>query len=291
VGSERPTGKIKTMEPIPLYPGAAPGSEDWTYAEVEEQPTPSRGHGSVRNVSKPVLLPYLPTPGAATGTAVVVCPGGAFHRLAIYHEGYDVARWLQARGVAAFVLKYRVIRTPDSSEESARQEGELRAKSIEEIVRHIDEVTGEVRPLAAADGRQAVRAIRERASEWGIGSDRIGLMGFSAGGYVAASVALRHDSGSRPDFAAVIYGARVEEIEVPDDAPPLFMALTSSDDIAVEPSLDLYRAWRRSGHPVEMHIYGDGDHGFGAINHGLPVDSWMDRFWEWLQYLQAERAR
>jgi acetyl esterase/lipase len=282
---------MKASESIPLYQGAAPGSEDWTYAEVEEQPGPSRGHVSVRNVTKPVLLPYLPTPGAAIGTAVVVCPGGAFHALAIDHEGHDVARRLQARGVAAFVLKYRVIHTPESSEESARQEGELRTKPIEEIVRHIDEVTREVRPLAAADGRQAVSLVRERAAEWGIRPDRIGLMGFSAGGYVAASVALNHDAGSRPDFAAVIYGALVDKVEVPEDAPPLFMALTSDDDIAVEPSLDLYRAWRRSGHPVEMHVYADGDHGFGANNQGLPVDGWMDRFWEWLQCLQAERAR
>ncbi len=105
------------MNTIPLYPDAAPGSEDWNYPEVEEVPAPPAGIGGVRNVTHPVLIPYLPDAKAANGTAVIVCPGGAFHGLALYHEGHDVARWLQERGVAAFVLKYRVIRTTESHEE------------------------------------------------------------------------------------------------------------------------------------------------------------------------------
>ena len=271
------------MNMIPLYSGAAPGSEDWTYAELEELPSPPAKIGWLRNVTQPALIPYLPDPESANGTAIIVCPGGAFHGLAIYHEGHDVARWLQERGVAAFVLKYRVIHTPESHEEYSRQDQEMRSLPFEENIRRIEEVTREVRPLAIADGLQAVKLVRERAAEWDIRPDRIGIMGFSAGGYVTAYAALNYDASSRPDFAGVIYGALVKNIEVPTAAPPLFMALTNNDEVAVEPSLDLYSAWRRSGHPVEMHIYSQGDHGFGMMKTGLPSDGWIERFWEWLQ--------
>jgi acetyl esterase/lipase len=276
------------MNTVPLYPGAAPGSEDWSYPELEDPPAPPAEIGSVRNVTRPALIPYLADPELANGTAMIVCPGGAFHGLAINHEGHDVARWLQERGVSAFVLKYRVVRTPDSSEEFARHINEMRSLPFEENERRIEEATREVRPLAVADGLQAVKVVRERAPKWGIRSDRIGMIGFSAGGYITGKVTLEHDADSRPDYAAVIYGAMIEDVVVPDDAPPLFMALTDNDEIAVEPSLQLYSAWRRSGHPVELHIYAKGDHGFGAIRQGLPVDSWFDRFWDWLQCSQAD---
>jgi acetyl esterase/lipase len=275
------------MNTVPLYPGAPPGSEDWSYPEVEEPPVPPAGIGSVRNITRPALIPYLAEPTVANGTAMIVCPGGAFHGLAMYHEGHDVARWLQERGVTAFVLKYRVIRTPDSQEEFAQHISKMRSLPFEENERVIEEATREVRPLAVADGLQAVKVVRERASEWGIRSDRIGMVGFSAGGFVTASVALDHDASSRPDYAGVIYGALVKDVVVPADAPPLFMALTNNDEVAVEPSLRLYSAWRRSGHPVELHIYAHGDHGFGMIEQGLPVDSWAHRFWAWLRSSQA----
>lgn len=271
------------MNPIPLYPGTAPGSEDWHYAEVEEVPAPPAGIGGVRNVTRPVLIPYLPDAKSATGTAMIICPGGAFHGLALYHEGHDVARWLQERGVAAFVLKYRVVHTVESPEEYAQQMSKMRAMPFEENEKHIAEVTKHVRPMAIADGLQAVKCVREHAAEWGI--HQIGIMGFSAGGHVAAYVALQYEANSRPDFVAVIYGALVSNIEVPQDAPPLFMALTNNDEVAVEPSLALYSAWRRSGHPVELHIFAHGDHGFGMQKRNLPTDGWIERFWEWWQCL------
>jgi acetyl esterase/lipase len=272
------------METVSLYSGVAPGSEDWNYSEVEELPSPPAGIGGVRNVTHPVLIPYLPDPKLANGTAVIVCPGGAFHGLAIYHEGHDVARWLQERGVAAFVLKYRVVHTIADPEEYARQMMEMRALPFEENEKHIEAATRSVRSMAIADGLQAVKLVRERATEWGI--HRTGIMGFSAGGHVTAYVALKYDAASRPDFAGVIYGALVTNIEVPQDAPPLFMALTNNDEVAVSPSLELYSAWRRSGHPVELHIYAQGDHGFGMSRKGLPSDGWIDRFWDWLQALK-----
>lgn len=238
--------------------------------------------GGVRNVTRPGLIPYLPDPQEANGIAMIICPGGAFHGLAIYHEGHDVARWLQARGVAAFVLKYRTVRTPDSAEVYAEQMKGLRALPFEESEKHLEAATRTIKPIAIADGLQAIRLVRERAQEFGIEPQRIGIMGFSAGGYVAAYAALHDEPSSRPDFAAVIYGAVIKNVIVPRDAPPLFMALTTSDEVAVEPSLELYTAWRRCGYPVEMHIYAAGNHGFGMNKTGLPVDGWIDRFWDWL---------
>ncbi|MGA2770694.1 MAG: alpha/beta hydrolase [Bryobacteraceae bacterium] len=253
---------------IPLYPGAAPGSENATYAEQEtigQQDHVRR----IANVTHPVLLEYLPESAKATGTAWIVCPGGGFRYLAIDYEGTDLARWLNSNGVAAFVLKYRVMRTGnDGEKDPATMRDRLQTATA----------------FALADGQQAVRVVRSRAAEWGIAPDRIGIIGFSAGGYVAAAVALHHDAASRPNFAAPIYPALPPDITVPADAPPLF--LVHADDDATLSSVDntvrLYTAWKKANIPAEMHIYLKGSHGFGMRKLGLPTDSWVDRFHDWL---------
>ena len=265
-------------EVIPLWPGDPPGSEDWNQQEQEIFAPPPISFRSVRNVTQPTLTAFLPHPSKATGTAVIICPGGGFHALAIDHEGRDVARWLNARGVAASVLKYRLLATEVRDEDFERQFQENLSDRNK-----IREVTKQIGPLAIADGQQAVKIVRKRASEWGLAPNRIGIMGFSAGGRVTAGVALEHDAQSRPNFAAPIYGALWEDITVPADAPPLFMALANDDELAVEPGLALYSAWRAAGHPVELHIYAQGGHGFGMRKQGLPADHWIDRFGEWLQ--------
>jgi acetyl esterase/lipase len=214
----------------------------------------------------------------ATGTAVIICPGGAFHSLAIDHEGMDVARWLSVRGVAAFVLKYRLLQTEVRDEDFERQ---IQANLSDR--NKMREVTKQIGPLAIADGQQAVKVVRQHASQWGLAPERIGMMGFSAGGRVTVGVALEHDAESRPNFAAPIYGALWEELAVPADAPPLFIALANDDELAVDPSIALYCAWRAAAHPVELHIYAQGGHGFGMRKQGLPTDHWIDRFGEWLQ--------
>lgn len=269
-------------ENVPLWPGAPPGSEHWTHQEQETISRPPWNTRDVRNVSNPSLLAYLPDPAGATGTAFIVCPGGAFHGLAIQHEGIDVARWLNARGIAAFVLKYRLVKTPESDEEFKRQMQEGMHLPPAEGAARIREITKPIVPLAIADGRRAVQIVRERAAEWGIDADRIGMIGFSAGGRVTVGVAVDHDESSRPNFAGAIYGALWENVAIPDDAPPLFIALACNDDLAVEPCLGLFEAWRSAGHPAEMHIYAQGGHGFGMMKQGLPSDSWIDRFGDWL---------
>lgn len=269
---------VDQPEIIPLWPGDPPGSEDWNQEEQETFAPPPISFRSVRNVTRPTLTALLPHPSKATGSAVIICPGGGFHALAIDHEGIDVARWLSERGVAAFVLKYRLFATEVRDEDFERQFQENLSDRNK-----IREVTKQIGPLAIADGQQAMKVVRQHALEWGLLPQRIGMMGFSAGGGVTIGVALEHDADSCPNFAASIYGALWEDIKGPADAPPLFIALANDDALTVEPCLALYSAWRAAGHPVELHIYAQGGHGFGVRKQGLPADHWIDRFGEWLQ--------
>ncbi len=252
---------------IPLWPGAAPGSENSKYEET--QITVQDGTKRISNVTHPTLTAFLPDAATANGTAVIICPGGGFRWLSFDHEGAELARWLNSIGVTAFVLKYRVMRTGDEDEKDPAKAAERKKAVI---------------PLAIADGQQAVRLVRAHASEWGIARDRIVLLGFSAGGYVAAGATVQHDAESRPNFAAFLYPGTPDDITAPADAPPLFM-VQADDDKTVPPlehSIHLYEAWKKAGISAELHIYSRGGHGFGMHKKGLPVDTWPDRFRDWL---------
>jgi len=237
-----------------------------------------------RNIAQPGLLAYLPDPSVATGTAVVVCPGGVFNFLAIELEGTDVARWLCARGVAAFVLKYRVAQTAACDEDLVKQ--------LQERFTDLMSLMGlmqQTAPLAIVDGLQAIKVVRLRAAEWGIAPERIGILGFSTGGIVAAGTAMQYDEESRPNFAAPIYLAfSGMTVTVPTDAPSLFLLAASDDPMAVGTSLPLYSAWKDAGRPVELHLYAQGGHGFAMKRQGLPSDHWLDRFGDWLQSFLKE---
>jgi acetyl esterase/lipase len=277
-------------EVISLWPNGAPGSEHWSQHEQETYlPLPSIVPQTylplpfdvkiVRNIALPTLTAYLPDPSIATGTAVVVCPGGVFHYLAIEDEGTAVARWLCTRGIAAFVLKYRVLQTAERDEDLAKQLQERFTNLI-----NLMELMQQIEPLAIADGRQAVKVVRRRAAEWNIAPERIGMLGFSSGGVVTIGTAMQYDEESRPGFAAPIYPAfSGVQIAVPVDAPPLFLLAASDDLMGVGASLPLYSAWRDAGRPVELHLYSQGGHGFGMKKQGLPTDHWIERFSEWLQ--------
>jgi acetyl esterase/lipase len=247
---------------IPLWPGVAPGSENWNWEEQDRA-------GVATNVTQPTLTAYFPERASVNGTAVIICPGGGFRRLMMDYEGSDLARWLNSYGVTSFVLKYRLMRTGDRDD---------RVPAVMERRKK------EVFPMMVADGQQAVKLVRARAAEWGIAPDRIGIMGFSAGGYVTAAVALQHDAGSRPNFAAPIYPYTQGEVTPPPDAPPLFLVLANDDTILApsDHSIRLYAAWNKAKIPVELHVYARGGHGFGMKKKGLPVDSWPERFREWL---------
>jgi acetyl esterase/lipase len=213
---------------------------------------------------------------------VIVCPGGGFFFLALEGEGTPVAERLRARGTAAFVLKHRLMDT--GATEAEFHKSMLRAALLKAVA---DRLTAGERPvlpedvmkfstLAVADGRQAIKVVREHAGEWGIKPDRIGIMGFSSGGVVATGVATEHDAACRPNYAASLYSPVLGSVKVPKDAPPLFICCASDDPLVPsKDSIRLYSAWKAAGKSAELHIYAKG-------SHGLPIDTWIDRFSDWL---------
>ncbi|WP_260582482.1 alpha/beta hydrolase [Sphingopyxis sp. PET50] len=230
----------------------------------------------VRNVSDATLTAYLPEEGKANGTAVIVAPGGAFHMLSIDNEGAAVAKWLNSQGVTAFVLKYRLIETGADFPLS--------------LMRYLNDLPGlraavePLRPLATADGEEAVAWVRANAARYGVKPDRVGLMGFSAGGAVTVWTLLADKPESRPDFAIAIYpGLLPDTIAAPKDAPPLFVAVADDDKLAHGDSLRLAEAWTGAAKSAKLVTYSAGGHGFGMAKSGKPSDAWPDDMAGWMR--------
>lgn len=250
------------QQTVNIWPGVAPGSENWKQQEKTIENTPV---GTViMNVVTPTLTVYLPEKSRATSAGVIIAPGGAFVALAVSLESYDLARALQERGVAAFVLKYRV---PEKKQEGIPTDLDISQAS----------------KYGIADGKQAIKVVREHAVEWGITPDKVGFVGFSAGGMVAAATLLQADTAARPNFAALIYGAPfVEMPAIPHNLPPIFMAWAQDDTVAREPVVKFYEELTKAGAKPEAHIFNAGGHGFGTQKHGTTSDHWMEEFYFWL---------
>jgi acetyl esterase/lipase len=245
--------------------------------------------GQRRNVRVPRITVYLPEPALANGTAVVVCPGGGYHILAVDHEGHDVARWLNGRGIAAVVLEYRLIATPA---DDAQHEAEFTAKLTNPG--RMRQLAAEHDPIMRADVHQAIRRTRSMAGSWNINPGRIGVMGFSAGGHVAITATLHHTPDCRPDFSAPIYPVWFDAIAIDAHAPPLFMALANNDEFGVlitDTVARMQAAWLTAGVKVEVHAYADGGHGFGMMTRHLPCDRWIERWYEWAVSIQMITPR
>jgi len=260
---------------VPLYSGATPGSESWNWDETVFEMGPAK---FTYNVSKPSLTVFQADPSIATGKAVVVCPGGGFHFLSMDSEGYEVAKWLNAKGITAFVLKYR---TQHCLTNNPMQEFMSKQPNTVKFNKDIEPVVA----MAIADGKAAIAFVRSHAAEYGIKPDQIGIIGFSAGGTVTTGVAMTYDSGSRPDFAAPIYPyvGSFGNPAVPTDAPPIFIAAASDDNFGFQLHCTaLYEKWIDAKKSAELHIYKKGGHGFGMNKQNLPTDHWIDRFYEWL---------
>ena len=261
---------------IRLYPGVAPGSERWSFPESS---VTNRFATMRTNVSEPTLTVFRPDPGPSSGTAVIVCPGGAFHFLAMEDEGVKVGQWLRDRGITAFVLKYRVLQTTPEHMEARRL--------FSESVKQTHEETAPVFPLALADARSALTYVRAHAEEFEISPTRVGVIGFSAGAMLTVSLALTSTEGLGPNFVAPLYtdvNDLMRPLVVPKWAPPAFIAVASDDQLGFAPlSTELYNAWLAAGRPAELHAYAKGGHGFHMREQGLPVDSWPDRFGDWLR--------
>jgi acetyl esterase/lipase len=261
---------------IPLYQGTPPGSTPETYPE-KEYFSKIWNTEVVANVTKPSLTVFKPAPELKNGTAIVIAPGGGFMALSITSEGNDVAKYLAAKGITAFVLKYRLAHTGEDATQEFTQMIADRQK--------FGEFVGKIIPLSIADGLAAVTYVRQHASEWGIAPDRVGIIGFSAGGTVAAGVAYHYAPEGRPAFVAPIYAAagRLKDAAVPADAPPMFIAAATDDQLGLAPdSVALYEKWREAQKSVELHMYAKGGHGFGMHQHNIPTDHWIDRFADWL---------
>jgi acetyl esterase/lipase len=247
---------------VNVWPGVAPESEKWTQKERTVENTPL---GTVVfNVVTPTLTAYLPERAKATGTGVIIAPGGAFVALAMDLEGNEVARWLQEKGIAAFVLKYRIL--------------EKRGEGIPSM--NMDEAG----QYGIADGIQALKVVRQHAAEWGDSPDRVGFMGFSAGAMVASGALLQKDAPARPSFAAMIYGGPFGVMPaIPAKLPPMFLAWAQDDTQAREPVVKFYDALVAAGHKPEAHIFSAGGHGFGLRKHGTSSDHWIEAFYGWLE--------
>jgi len=279
---------------LDIWPGIAPGSEDWKQQERVEKGGPGN---IVYNVVKPTLTVYLPDKSKATGAGIIIAPGGAFILLSIDHEGHQVARWLQEKGIAAFVLKYRVAETPPGFRLEAPAAGPKPAvpgKPKQGAVlpkppgrnvsggaprMNMDE-TGK---YGIADGIQALKVVRQHAPEWGIDTKRVGFMGFSAGAMVTTGTLLQEDPAARPNFAAPIYGGPFGAMpEIPADLPPVFLAWAQDDFIAGPPAMRFYDALKAAGYKPEVHIFSGGGHGFGMLKNGKSSDHWIEIFYDWL---------
>jgi acetyl esterase/lipase len=285
VAYAQPAPAVSPVAIVPLWPQGAPGALAWTRPETDAA-SPPLGE-IVRNVARPTLEVYLPDPRLATGAAMIVAPGGGFHMLTIANEGRDVARWLNSLGVAAFVLKYRLLPTGDDFP------GPLFA-----MLAHPETMSAAVaplRPLDTADGEQAVRLVRANARKWRIAPKRVGMMGFSAGGAVTVWTILQNHRDSRPDLAMAIYpGALPDTLDVPAAAPPLFVLVAEDDRLAGPDSKRLAAAWQARGVASELQLYPTGGHGFGIAKRGKPTDDWPTRAEAWLRgqgWLNRRRER
>jgi len=263
---------------IPLYPGAAPGSEKWDWQE--RNVVTATGMPITHDVVRPVLLHYPADASKPVGTAMIVAPGGGFRALMMSYEGADVARRLNEMGVDAFVLKYRLMYTGPGAPQPANSAklGE-RPRRYSLTGAYQGQTGQDLVTIAGDDGRQAVKIVRERAGDYHIGNHRIGMMGYSAGGVVTTD-ALFGPAETRPDFAALIYG--VGEIkDVPNPAPPLFLAVAADDPIAVDRSVEVFSTYLKGKGPAELHIFQIGAHGF--LTKGGGADHYLDRLEEWLK--------
>jgi acetyl esterase/lipase len=263
---------------IDVWPGKAPGEtkeigpEELRPPQAKQRPDVQR----LTNVSKPTLTLYQPSPEKRNGVAVIICPGGGYSILAWDLEGTEIAEWLNSIGVTAAVLKYRV----------PRREGDAANK------------------LPLMDAQRAMGLVRSKASELGVDPRRIGMLGFSAGGNLAAATCLKYgerqydkldsidDVSSRPDFGVLIYPAYLSdnsgnvrpEYQPTKETPPMFFALALDDRVAVDGSIAMTKALKGVGVPAELHIYDDGGHGFGMRKSDFPCHTWPARCADWLEH-------
>ena len=257
---------------VPLYGENTKGS-----ASSEIWMKNAAGEIGVRNVTRPTLTPFLPDPAKATGTAVVVVPGGAFMALALDHEGTQVARALADQGIAAFVLKYRLLPTPQDDKLFVPY---LRSKLMAGLT-DPTKMPKLQNPDADADAAAALRLVRDNAAKWGVDPHRVGMIGFSAGAIASINTVLSAKAGEGPAFFGYIYGPQAA-VPAPANAPPMFDAIAFDDPLFPTMGFPVAQSWHQAGQAVEVHAYQKGGHGFGLGVPGTTTTQVLQQFVAWL---------
>jgi len=263
---------------IPLYPAGT--TQPLGVQELHD--ALDTGETLIYDVSEPTLEMYRPASGKQNGTAVIVVPGGGFVALGYVRGGTDVARALAERGITAFVLKHRTVRSGDGPMRIPA----VHMKEMEQVMSRartglpVEMPTFAGEPKAVEDGARAMAIVRQRAGEWGVIPGRVGMLGFSSGAFLAADLAIG-PKATRPDFVGLIYGGL--RTPVPADASPAFIAGAADDDYQPNDPILLYSAWRDAGVPAELHLYERGGHGFDLHPQGRTSDLWLDQFFTWMQ--------
>lgn len=293
-----PAAAQTELAPLEVWPKGVPSMKGWPgLADVPVREELRADGEQVFNVTVPTLQPFLPDPAKATGMAVIIAPGGGFRLLGIHHEGTRVARWLAERGVAAFVLKYRLIQTPPGETNDA-----MRARVMKKFA------TGMGGDPGVEDAMEALRIVRARGKAWGVDVQRIGIMGFSAGAHIAGMTMYAPDLEQRPAFAGLIYGMPFgtpgpkippANLPLPEGSPkepwlqppatpapgrlPSMFLVMAQDDMAVGVGFrNYYDHLFAAGYRPELHLYARGNHGFGTAKRGTTADHWLDAFGHWL---------
>jgi acetyl esterase/lipase len=255
---------LLAQETMLLRPGAkAPPSAP--KEAIEERGKDGVMNRSITNVSEPSVTVYLPT-GRVSGTAIVICPGGGYQHLAIDKEGHDIARWLNTIGIAGIVLKYRL---PGNMARGA--------KTLPEVADSVH--------VALEDAQDAMRLVKANAAKWHVRPNAIGLMGFSAGGHLAAMVGMVAPADARPDFLVLGYPAIPPQLSVNASTPPTFLVAADDDSTvnAADNAGRFYAALRAAKVPSEMHVYSAGGHGFGIVKSGKTSEAWPEALVAWLK--------
>ncbi|MBC3764798.1 alpha/beta hydrolase [Neptunicella marina] len=270
-----------TAIPIPEQPNAMElGTPPLPDAKNHEAWHSQYGSRFARNVTVATLTPFLPDPTKASGAAVIVAPGGGFMTLSMENEGWDVARALAKRGITAFVLKYRLNQTPADMTEFKRSMDAMFSGTGRKPPRP-DPKQMKIRLAAQLeDSHAAFALLRSRAGEWNIDPNRIGMIGFSAGAMLTMATALT-DEQAKPAFIGNIYGP-LNAVDVPENAPPLFVAIAADDPFFSKGDFGLIQSWFTAKKPVEFHFYEQGGHGFGMYPKKTTSTGWFDAFVSWL---------
>lgn len=281
-------GIAHAQETLRLWDGAAPGVETWHLPE-QVSLTPSGDIQAISNVVEPTITVYLPEAAIANGAAVLILPGGGLRGLG-WRNSIQQAQWLNGLGVAAIILKYRTLQIEPAApgaRTTSRQDGPelpvgLEIRNANANPDPTNPALSQVLEMAVADAQNAMRLVRQNAVEWRINPDKVGMMGLSAGGGVAVGAVIADAPGTAPNFLVSLYGPSLQDVVVPADAPPLFIAVGADHQPVANGLMALHSVWKDAGRSSELHIYDGVRQGLGAWGGDAPVERWPDRLQEWL---------